>query len=671
MNSVRTRSSQSVGWFKRAVSSSRTPFALSICLFAIVLTYRIQLTKGLVTSPVRPFDYNPGSHPFRFMLSYLPYDLALILSCFLITSLFSQASLFLRRTRAFLMLRISGWVSLNLVIIVMLIIHTAHIRLLFDAQTGLDTSMIREVWMNVPVRELLRFMNLKEALLLLVPVGLFWMILFLPLSLTLGLARTFLVLIVLLSSSIIFSADSKGNEVPSEIRMNPALFLLSDVMHYVSRQKIDAQIPPQSNEGESGMRLTGPMYADSVKAVKWLPAKSNQPWNVVFFVMESVGARYAFDTSPGHPVAMPFLQQLAKEGWYLQNHYTSANISNKAIFSLLSGLHDFFNRETFGIRSDAQIPSLYNFLGSHDSFLVTPAPITWYFPTAFVRNSGLPEIHSYEDLKLTVKEEYHSMGHYIGRDEVQTVDFFIQRLNKAREPFLGIYYSFAAHLPYFDYGREYHIREDDGRAINRYYNNLNLLDYMIKRVYDDLKEKRLLEHTLLVIVGDHGQAFGQHHPDNFMHHRYSYDENLKAPAILYQPALFKPRTLHVPTSHVDLLPTLLDAMRIPYDPLLFDGESLFQNKLNRKYIFFYGYEETVSCLNNDQIKVQYSSKKHRCWAFDLKVDPDERNPLDCSFYQPQLEALHGFVNYHDSNLAKYNASVREKKDFRGHRHPKG
>jgi hypothetical protein len=54
-------------------------------------------------------------------------------------------------------------------------------------------------------------------------------------------------------------------------------------------------------------------------------------------------------------------------------------------------------------------------------------------------------------LNLKTKEEYHSLGHYIGRDEVQTVDFFIQRLDRAREPFLGIYYSFAAHLPYFDY----------------------------------------------------------------------------------------------------------------------------------------------------------------------------------------------------------------------------
>jgi arylsulfatase A-like enzyme len=257
----------------------------------------------------------------------------------------------------------------------------------------------------------------------------------------------------------------------------------------------------------------------------------------------------------------------------------------------------------------------------------------------------------------------------VARDEVETVDFFIQRLSEAQEPFMGIYVSFVAHFPYFDYGPDYRVRENDGRLINRYYNNLNLLDQMVKRIYDHLDKEGKLERTIFVIVGDHGQAFGQHHPDNFMHFRYSYNENLECPVILYQPALFGPRAFDFPTSHVDLLPTVLDAMRIPYCPMLFDGESLFQHKLRRKYIFFYGHEESISCLDNDQIKVQYSLKKDRCWAFDLKLDPGEENPLNCSSHKPPLEALQKFVRHHDSSLVDYNASVRENKDFQGYRHP--
>jgi membrane-anchored protein YejM (alkaline phosphatase superfamily) len=230
---------------------------------------------------------------------------------------------------------------------------------------------------------------------------------------------------------------------------------------------------------------------------------------------------------------------------------------------------------------------------------------------------------------------------------------------------MGIYISFAAHFPYFDYGEDYRIMENDGRLISRYYNNLNLLDQMLKRVYDNLQKQGLLERTIFVIVGDHGQAFGQHHPDNYMHYRYSYNENLETSAFIYQPTLFKPRAVEFSTSHVDILPTVLDAMKIQYDPVSFDGESLFQNKLKRKYIFFYGLEECIASLDTNLIKVQYSLKENRGWAFDLKTDPDEKNPLDASSYSSQLEDLHRFVGVHDSNLVTYNAQLGDDRKSAG------
>ena len=146
-----------------------------------------------------------------------------------------------------------------------------------------------------------------------------------------------------------------------------------------------------------------------------------------------------------------------------------------------------------------------------------------------------------------------------------------------------------------------------------------------------------------------------------MHYRYSYNENLETPAILFQPALFKPRAFGVPTNHVDILPTLLDAMGIPFPPGVFDGETLFNYKLWQRSIFFYGHEESVSSLDTRLIKVQYSLKKKKCWAFDLKMDPEERNPLDCSLYPLQLETLHKFVSDHDASLLHYNSSLREKR----------
>lgn len=65
------------------------------------------------------------------------------------------------------------------------------------------------------------------------------------------------------------------------------------------------------------------------------------------------------------------------------------------------------------------------------------------------------------------------------------------------------------------------------------------------------------------------------------------------------------------------------------------------------------------------IKVQYSLKKNNCRVYDLNVDPDEKNPLDCSLYPLQWETLRKFASDHDLNLVKYNVALREKKVFPG------
>jgi len=652
------------GYLTGIVSSSESSFAFLICLLALTLVYRVELTVGLFTSRVRPFDFIPTQHPVWFTLTLLSYDLAFVFVCFLLSLLLSRMALrsSARQSRAYPILRVSGVVFLHMVLILLLLIHGVHGRLLFDVQTGVDTSVVKEAFSGVSVVEILRLIETRDYLFLLFPFGLFWLLRVSPVGFRIWMGRACLAWMILLLSLSLSVTRNKAKSAPDEIRLNPTIFLLSDVaQNAFFEHSYKNRSPDISKEDRSGIQPIRRRGTHPREREESLPAKSSRPWNIVFLVLESVGTRYIFDRSGGNPMPMPFLRKISREGWFLRRHYTTSNVSTKAVFSLLSGHYDFFNRETLGTRPDAEVPAIHNWVGEgYDSFLVTPSSISWYFPTRFVKNSRLSEIHSYENLKFKIKEEFHSLGHYIARDEIQTVDFFLQRVSEAREPFLGIYISFTAHFPYFDYGEDYRIMEDDGRLISRYYNNLYLLDRMIHRIYDHLQERRLLERTILVILGDHGQAFGQHHPNNFMHYRYSYNENLETPAILYQPALFKPKTIGFPTSHVDILPTLLDAMRVSYPPKAFDGKSLFKNGTEREPIFFYGLEESISSLDSHLLKVQYSLKKKRCWVFDLKRDPDEKNPLDCSSYTVQAEALHKFVSDHDSNLLKYNAAVREK-----------
>src|SRR5512139_1862335 len=64
---------------KRSFPLSASCLSFAVCILAIILAYRVQLTLGLLASPVRPFDFNPASFPAWFMIDFWFSDLVVIL----------------------------------------------------------------------------------------------------------------------------------------------------------------------------------------------------------------------------------------------------------------------------------------------------------------------------------------------------------------------------------------------------------------------------------------------------------------------------------------------------------------------------------------------------------------------------------------------------------------
>jgi arylsulfatase A-like enzyme len=141
-----------------------------------------------------------------------------------------------------------------------------------------------------------------------------------------------------------------------------------------------------------------------------------------------------------------------------------------------------------------------------------------------------------------------------------------------------------------------------------------------------LETRGILSNTAVVVVGDHSEAFKQH-KGNYIHSLFSYEENLAVPALIYYPQRIKPGEINSPTSHVDLVPTLLDALQVEHSPRNFQGESLLR-PLTRKYVFAYGNEGTVTAYGRGALKLQ-RLKSGECRLFDLAKDAREEAPANC------------------------------------------
>ncbi|HLE85671.1 MAG TPA: sulfatase, partial [Thermoanaerobaculia bacterium] len=97
------------------------------------------------------------------------------------------------------------------------------------------------------------------------------------------------------------------------------------------------------------------------------------------------------------------------------------------------------------------------------------------------------------------------------------------------------------------------------------------VDQRLGYVLRALERSGLAEETLVVFTADHGEAFGEH--GEFLHGVSLYNELVRVPLILAGPGIARGHRVAGPVSHLDLLPTLADLMRLEgLGP--FAGESL-------------------------------------------------------------------------------------------------
>ncbi len=97
-------------------------------------------------------------------------------------------------------------------------------------------------------------------------------------------------------------------------------------------------------------------------------------------------------------------------------------------------------------------------------------------------------------------------------------------------------------------------------------------DSQLARILDALRARQLLDHTIVVVAGDHGEGLGDH--GERTHGMLVYDSTLRVPLIIAVPGRAA-ATREEPVSLVDLAPTLLRAAGVTPPPEM-KGQDLLE-----------------------------------------------------------------------------------------------
>ena len=344
---------------------------------------------------------------------------------------------------------------------------------------------------------------------------------------------------------------------------------------------------------------------------------SGRGLNVILILLESTAAQYLKPYGAADD-PMPVLTALTNNALVFENAYAAYPESVKGLYATLCG-----RMPRFGVPAE-------------DHAALPCAPLagafaangyrTALFHSGRFRYLGMDAM--VRRLGFDLAEDAGAIGGHVessfGVDEPATVTRLLSWLDEGAPgaPFFAAYLPIAGHHPYavtrpgpFSANTE----------LNRYRNALHEADAALGDLIAGLRRRQLEGNTVLVIAGDHGEAFGQHR-GNAGHTLFIHEENVHVPYVIAIPGRTTGQTrVSTAATLLDTGATLRELAGLGPSPED-EGTSLFSSP-SPMAPFFTDYSIGWLGLRDGCWKFTLEAEADRPRLYDLCLDPMERHDL--------------------------------------------
>jgi lipoteichoic acid synthase len=405
------------------------------------------------------------------------------------------------------------------------------------------------------------------------------------------------------------------------IQGNAILNIAHDVaiVHFMEHSVVEAsgeELRVARNTG--GARLTAP--ADARKM------------NIIVVMLESVRAESTTIYSPQLGTT-PFLAELAKNSALVEEMYAVIPRTMSSWMATLAGIHPSTDPLliAWGARSSTEhekltsLPRLLKPLGYRSAFFV-PGSLQFAREGNIIQALGFDHIVDVDDLESTGFEKVNYFG-LEDRALLSPVNEWLDETSGGGDPFLLVVmtntthheYGVPSHWPQVQFKPD--AREDEAR----YLNAIAYSDDFVRRLYSDLQRKNLMDNSILIVMGDHGQAFGEHGADA-MHSYTLFQNTMHVPMLIHAPSLFaEPIRIHGPRQQIDFIPTIVDLAGWQLENVELPGVPLSSPPDPDRTIYFSSSTERMSAaILRSGRKFIYHFGRQPMEVYDIKADPAER-----------------------------------------------
>ncbi len=287
------------------------------------------------------------------------------------------------------------------------------------------------------------------------------------------------------------------------------------------------------------------------------PAK---PYNIIWLASESLRADMLDEK------IMPNTWEFSKSAARFTRNYSGGNGTRMGIFSMFMGMPGNYWFPFLEARRGAAIVGVLQQQQYQMSFYTSAKFSYPEFDKTIFAHVPSEQLHEIKNP---------TSGWESDRDNVTDLLSFIEKRGQA-QPFFTFMFFESPHARYYfpqttviakPYRDDLNyatlskeaLRKDIVPIKNRYINSVHHLDMQWGRIFEYLKQHQLLDNTIVVLAGDHGEEFMEH---GFWGHNSTFvDQQVRTPLVIYAPNM-KPLVSNQLTSHMDVVPTIMPLLGV-------------------------------------------------------------------------------------------------------------
>lgn len=301
--------------------------------------------------------------------------------------------------------------------------------------------------------------------------------------------------------------------------------------------------------GGSGTSLVYPLH-DAGCAAR--PTRDRM--NVVILLLESWRGD-AMDS-----VVAPRMSEFARDASTFVDHFSSGNSTPSGVFPLFYGIHATYWKAVKA-----------NNVRIHNPVLIDALQDNGYALSILARSDF--KAHMIKDAvfrDIDVEESFAGNSPRDNdRDMTNRLFAFMKDQQAARRPFFGFAFYKSTHYNYdypsdsapFQPAHKLNVvrasaQDDPTPMMNDYRNAVHYVDGLVGDLLRRMRGAGMLENTMVIITGDHGEEFNDNRDNTWMHGGDFTEYQTRVPLIVYAPG--RPgRRVSTVTSEVDIVPTIL------------------------------------------------------------------------------------------------------------------